>query len=269
MQIVRSIFNFYLQSSIHVALAVTSMAVITVFEIGFVPEPIVLLFIFFGTIVGYNFVKYAGVSNVHHLKITQNINLIRIFTLVCLLGLIYFSLMLTFDVLKMVFLFGGLTLLYALPVFKSRNLRSLSGVKIFIIAIVWMGITVLVPLEYHNLRFNLKIFYQCLEIFLFVIALTLPFEIRDLKYDESSLGTIPQKLGVLKTKWLGSVLLIAAALVSSLSSYISDSHLPISWVIYLVTLILIWGVKEEQSNYYTSFWVEGIPILWLILILNF
>jgi len=252
-----------------VALAVTSLAVVTVFEIGFVPEPTVLLFIFFGTIVGYNFVKYAGISNVHHLKITPNINLVRIFTLLCLLGVIYFSLMLPFDVLKIASVFGGFTLLYALPLYKSRNLRSLSGAKIYIIAIVWVGVAVLVPLEYHNLRFNLKIFYQCLEIFLFVIALTLPFEIRDLKYDEFGLGTIPQKLGISKTKWLGTVLLIAAAGVSSLSSYISDSHLPISWGIYLITLAFIWGTKEEQGDYYTSFWVEGIPILWLILMLNF
>ncbi len=71
MKILTAILNFYLQSSIHVALAVTSLAVISVIQIGFVPEPLVLIFIFLGTIVGYNFVKYAGVSNLHNLSLKR------------------------------------------------------------------------------------------------------------------------------------------------------------------------------------------------------
>lgn len=268
MNIFWKLFRFYIQSSLHVALAVTSLAAITVFEFGYVPEPAVLLVILFGTITGYNFVKYAGISNVHHLEITPHINLIRAFSVLCLAAVIYFSRLLPLNVILMATGFGGLTLLYALPLYKGRNLRSIPGVKIFIIGLVWMGMAVLVPLEYHNLRFSPKVFYQCLEIFLFVIALTLPFEIRDLKYDSPQLSTIPQKIGIKKTKWVGTGLLIMTALVSAFQNYVNETHLYISFGIFFLTLVFLWGSKEQQGKYYASFWVEGLPVLWLFLALS-
>lgn len=269
MKFLRSIFDFYIQSSIHVALAVTSLAVITVFQYGFVPEPSLLLFILFGAIVGYNFVKYAGVSNLHNLEITKNILLIRIFTVICAGGMIYFGRLLPMDVLLTAAVFGGLTLLYAIPFYKSMNLRSLSGAKIYIIALVWMGVAVLVPMEYHNIGLNTKAIYQCAEIFLFVIALTLPFEIRDLKYDDSALGTIPQKLGLKKAKWLATGFLLIATTFAILQNYMSDSGLPITISIFMLTAVALWGSKKDQGTYYAAFWVEGIPILWLVLLLSF
>lgn len=269
MKIIRTIFDLYIQSSIHVALAVTSLSVITVFQYGFVPEPSLLLLTFFGTIVGYNFVKYAGVSNLHHLKITKNITLIRIFSVFCVGGMIYFGRLLPMDVLLTAAFFGGLTLLYALPLYKNRNLRSLSGAKIFIIALVWMGVSVLVPMEYHNIGMNAKAVYQCLEIFLFVIALTLPFEIRDLEYDELGLGTIPQKLGIQKTKWLGTGLLLIAATFAFFQNYMNDSDLLITLSIFGLSAIALWASKKDQGEYYAAYWVEGIPILWLVLLLVF
>lgn len=268
MKILRSVFDFYINSSIHVALAVTSLAAVTVLEYGFVPEPIVLLFIFFGAVTGYNFVKYAGISNRHNLEITSNLYLIYGFSVLCVFGALYFGSLLPADVLFTAGILGVVTLLYAVPVFSGRNLRSLSGAKIFIIALVWMGVCVWLPLKYHNLNFNLKIFLQSLEIFLFVVALTLPFEIRDLKYDENGLGTLPQLLGARKTKWLGTVFLMIAAVIASFQNYMNDLDFPVALFILILTLIFVWGAKEDQGKYYASFWVEGVPILWLIFLLK-
>ncbi|MFD2532090.1 UbiA prenyltransferase family protein [Gracilimonas halophila] len=267
MKFIYAIFRFYIHSSIHVGLAVTCLAVVTVFEFGFVPEPTLLLFIFFGTIVGYNFVKYAGISNHHNLNITPHINLIRGFSILCVSGAGYFGLMLPMEVLIMAGVFGVLTLLYAIPLYKSRNLRSLYGIKIFIIAIVWIGVSVLLPLEYHNLNFRPKVFYQCLEIFFFVIALTLPFEIRDLKHDKTDLGTLPQKLGVSKTKWLGVILLVISGIIAINQTYLADAHLYASLITFGLTLVLLMGAREEQGEFYASFFVESMPIVWLFLML--
>lgn len=264
MKFLSTLFNLYLQSSIHVALAVTSIALITIFEYGFVPEPTLFIFILLGGIVSYNFVKYAGVSNQHNLTITSHITLIRIFTVICFIGFIYFGWFLPIDVLFTAAGFGSLTLLYAVPVFMKKNLRSLPGLKIFIIAAVWMGITVFLPLEYHNIRFSERVLYQSLEIFLFVIALTLPFEIRDLKYDELELKTIPQRFGVWNTKWFGTALLLISAFLAIQQNYIEELQLYCSLLIYLITLAFLWFSKVEQGRYYAAFWVEGIPGLWFL-----
>ncbi|WP_020402196.1 hypothetical protein [Gracilimonas tropica] len=269
MNFLRSIFDFYLQSSIHVALAITSLAAITVFQYGFVPEPALLLFILCGSIVGYNFVKYAGVSNLHLLKVTRNITVIRLFSVLCAGGMLFFARLLPVDVLVTAGIFGGLTGLYAIPLINNRNLRSLSGAKIYIIALVWMGTSVMVPLEYHNVGLNAKAIYHCIEIFFFVIALTLPFEIRDLKFDELDLSTIPQNIGIRNTKWLGTGLITAAGIFAYFQNYINDSDLPVTLGIFALTAISIWASDKEQGRYYASFWVESIPILWLILLLMF
>ncbi|MEX2602658.1 MAG: hypothetical protein WD361_00570, partial [Gracilimonas sp.] len=182
----------------------------------------------------------------------------------------YFARLLPQNVIIMAAIFGGLTMFYAIPIYKKQNLRSLSGAKIFIIALVWMGIAVLVPLEYHNLNlFTWRIFFHCLEILLFVIALTLPFEIRDLKYDEPELATIPQKLGVQKAKLLGSALLIIAGVIAFQRSYIGDIQPIISVIIFALTMILIWISKKDQGKYFAAFWVESVPTLWLLLLLLF
>ena len=39
---------------------------------------------------------------------------------------------------------------------------------------------------------------------------------------------------------------------------------------FLVALALIWAMyrtKEEQSRYFAAFWVEAMPLFWLVVIL--
>ncbi|MAL16583.1 MAG: hypothetical protein CL670_09590 [Balneola sp.] len=264
MKFLRSILDFYIQSSIHVGLAVMSIAVLSVMQLGFVPEPTLLLFIWLGTICGYNFVKYAGISNRHHLQKTNNILLIRLFSVCCFAGFLYFGQFLPSEVWYTSGFFGALTGLYAIPFLWKRNLRSIKGLKIFIIATVWVGMAVVVPLQYHHMGFGERTLYQMAEIFLFVVMLMLPFEIRDLKYDEPELATIPQVLGVKKTKWLGTFLAVVLAVIILSQQYVYENYLPVNLTVVAVALLFVWLSSKNQGNYYASFWVEGIPIAWLI-----
>ena len=264
MNILRSIFDFYIQSSIHVGLAVMSLAGLSVMQFGFVPEPTLLLFIWLGTICGYNFVKYSGISNRHHLKITRHVLLIRIFTVCCFAGFLYFGRLLPVEIWYTAGAFGALTALYAIPFYKKNNLRSLKGIKVFVIAAVWMGFAVLLPLQYHHMGFGERALYQGLEVFLFVVVLMLPFEIRDLKYDEPGLATIPQVLGITKTKWLGTFVLALIGVIIMQQNYVYDTYLPVNFAVLGLVLISVWMSREDQGKYFASFWVESIPIVWLM-----
>lgn len=265
MKFLQSIFDFYIQSSIHVGLSVMALATLSVMQFGFVPEPTVLLFIWLGTICGYNFVKYSGISNRHHLEITKNVLLIRIFSVCCFGGFLYFGRLIPVEVLYSATVFGVLTALYAIPFYKGKNLRSLKGIKVLLIAVVWVGFTVIIPLQYHNMGFfSERVLLQSAEIFLFVIVLMLPFEIRDLKYDKPDLLTIPQILGVQKAKWLGSVLLGIIAFLVLEQNYVYTSYLPVNFGVLGLVLLFVWLSREEQGAYFSSFWVESIPIVWLV-----
>ena len=58
MTLLKQLFNFYINSSIHVALAVYSLTYITLVEYGIKYDEDVLYFVFYSTITGYNFVKF-------------------------------------------------------------------------------------------------------------------------------------------------------------------------------------------------------------------
>lgn len=263
----KKFFRFYIQSSLHVALAVTALTAVTYAEFDLDLNIWVLAFIYLGTIVGYNFVKYAGVGNKHHLSITQNIKGIRLFTAGAFFGLIYIAFYLPETVIYYATGFGILTLLYAIPIFKGKNIRMIKGWKIFVIAAAWAGVSVLLPLAHSVKLMQPSVIIELLSRFAFVIALTIPFEIRDLKHDEEELGSLPQLLGVKESRMLGSGLLLVFIILQFLNPVISESYLSQTALIAVITLWAIWKAKEEQHRYYASFWVESIPILWFGLFL--
>lgn len=265
----KKLLDFYINSSIHVALAVVSLCVVTYWKFDASPSLDLLGFVFFGTITGYNFVKYAEVAKLHHRSLARSLKTIQIFSFISFLVLIWFSLMLPAKILFWIALFGTLTLLYALPVFsKRRNLRSISGIKILIISLVWAGVTVLLPVLQTSYNITEAVTIEFIQRFLFILVLILPFEIRDLKYDLKQLGTIPQKIGVTKTKVLAISLLLMILLLEIVKH--EEIFLPPDLLLICFTVgLLVYFSKTKQSKYYASLWVEAAPILWVVILFLF
>lgn len=270
MKITKQLFDFYINSSIHVALAVVSLCVVSFLHYDITVDLNLLIFVFFGSITGYNFVKYAGIAKLHHRSLAKGLKLIQIFSLLSFLGLVWVTFKIPVRILLWTAFFGVFTLLYALPVFsKKRNLRSISGIKIFIIAFVWSGVTVVLPIVNRGLEINVNVSLEFVQRFLLVLALILPFEIRDLKYDLQQLGTLPQRVGVRRTKFLGIALLVVLFFLEFLKSTQTFDSVIALGITCTVTSILIWKSKEGQSQYYSSFYVEAIPLLWLLTVVLF
>jgi hypothetical protein len=83
--------------------------------------------------------------------------------------------------------------LYAIPlgIKTPINLRSIGGIKIYVIAIVWAGTSVFLPLLETRSVLLLDHLWIIFQRILVLIVLMLPFEIRDLELDEAYLSTIP------------------------------------------------------------------------------
>ncbi len=261
------IFNFYLNSSIHVSLAVVALQLVTYLTLDISLDKNLLLFTFFATITGYNFIKYSRLAKLHHLSLTESLRVIQIFSFVCFLAMLYYMSKLNFDVLLACLLLGLVTALYALPVFsRKRTLRSIQGVKIYVIALVWAGVVVLLPVLQNRLSIGWDEIVMSVQRFLFVIAITIPFDIRDLRYDDRSIGTLPGQLGVKKAKGLGVVVLVLFVLLEALKDEITIAIIISSIVISIFSGILLLFSNEKQSKYYASFWVESIPLVWFIIL---
>ena len=198
MRFLKLVLDFYLNASIHVAFSVYAFLRITEVYFDIPLNQNLNYFIFFGTITGYNFVKYAGVAKLHHRSLTNDLKIIQIFSFFSFLALCYFAYKISIETLLITIPFNVLTILYAVPFLSGfdKNLREVSYLKIIVVAFVWAGFTVLIPLIDAGVSLDLNIVMLFLQRFLIVVALILPFDIRDVKYDAISLQTIPKNIGV-------------------------------------------------------------------------
>lgn len=270
MRFLKIVFDFYLNASIHVAFAVFSFLKITEIYFDLPFNKNLDYFIFFGTITGYNFVKYAGVAKLHHRSLTDSLKVIQVFSLICFLLMCYYAYQIKIETLIISIPFNILTILYAVPFLSglAKNLRQISYLKIIIVAFVWAGFTVLLPLVDAEVSVDVNTIIIFLQRFLFVVVLILPFDIRDVKYDAISLQTIPKKIGVNQTKRLGLLLLILSLILEYLFPSSSRLNTPFMLFFFLVIIFLMRS-KIEQSKYYSSFWVESLPIIWWLFLLGF
>ena len=177
---------------------------------------------------------------------------------------------LTGGMLVLLFFMSLLTLFYCFP-FNSvnKNLRKTPGLKIFIVATVWSLLIVVFPIINFTDKLDVSFLIFFVQVLIFVIATILPFEIRDLNSDCKQLRTIPQIIGVKNTKVLGSCLLIIFMILDCIQyvilNFINFKSILINLAVCLTTFTLILKSKENQSIYFSSFWVESLPILWLLL----
>lgn len=146
--------------------------------------------------------------------------------------------------------------LYNADFFKI-NLREFSLVKTFYVGFVWAMSLVWLPLEHFHLEWFLIIF-------LFISAITFPFEIRDLERDQ--FPTLPKILGIQNTKYL-SYTFLAINLVLALQFL--KLHFAIAYVITSIFgLIFSYFSAQKRPDWYYSFLMESLSALpFLILIL--
>ena len=274
MKVLKQLLDFYINSSIHVALAVYALSWITLKKLNINGDETILYFNFFATITGYNFVKYFGIAKWHHRSLANWLKVIQVFSLVCFGLMCYYALQLQNNSLLLITGFGMVTFLYAIPFLPKKwyldtqqNLRDISGLKVYVIALVWCGVTVILPVFNNNGMFSQDVIFTIIQNFILVIALMLPFEIRDLNYDSLKLATIPQKIGVKNTKRLGYILVLLFYFVEYFKDNIDATGLLFQCVISIILCVFIYFANEDRNAYYTSFWVEALPVIWMLLML--
>ena len=272
MKVLKQILNFYINSSIHVALSCFSLVKITYLMLNISADNSIAYFAFFGTIVGYNFVKFDALARANKNNMRIQLKAITTFSFVSLLIGIYFYFKLQHSTKIIAAFFLILTILYTLPFFpNTKNARNWAGLKIYIVAICWVGVTVVLPILNSEISFQNSFYIIALQRFFLIFSLILIFEIIDLKTDDPHLKTVPQQIGVKNTKILGFILLIIFCGLGFFNSNFSFQfmgfQLLLNFVIAFVIAIFLYFSNENRSKHYTSFWVESIPVLWWLLFL--
>jgi hypothetical protein len=120
-----------------------------------------------------------------------------------------------------------------------------------------------------NLVGDLSYITLAIQRFVFVFVLTIPFDIRDINVDNIELKTIPQILGIRKSKLLGILLLIFNTSIFYFVGEISLIFILVEVFINLILGFLLIISDPKKPLNFTRFWVEGVPIIWVIILYVF
>lgn len=268
MRIFKRIFDLYLQGSLHVALSVYCLIRITEIVLALPPDAYMAGFGYFGTIVGYNFIKYDALARSGKPKLSLNLRLFIAISVFAFLatGYCFFKLNTHTQLVSAAVLL--ITALYTLPFFPNqKNARSWAGLKIYMVALCWVGVTVVLPVLNAGAPLTSDFYIVCVKRFILIVVLLFVFEIIDLAWDDPHLKTVPQQIGILRTKQLGILLLLVFLALELLQMNKNSTHFIASIFLIVVTAVFLIFANERRSKYYTSFWTESIPVLWLLAIM--
>lgn len=256
MKFLKNILDFYIQSSLHIAVAVFALVRITEISLQFSNNATLELTIFFGTIVGYNFLKYFEAFQKGNFDLNNNRWLIGL-TFLTVIATIFYFLQLNTSLQIYFIKIGLMVVLYPF-------LRKFGFWKLFLVSFCVTAISVFAPIVEQNAFYNNEkiILFQR---FLIIFSLMIPFEILDSQTDDDSMKTLPQRFGIFKTKLFGIILLVPFVLLEFFKEKVEVS----TFVIAIITALFIGFTTLKRDKYYTAFWVESVPILWLILLLIF
>ena len=272
MQFIVKILDFLVASNVYVSLGVVSLTLLSL-DIRQIEQPNLLWFVFFATLFVYNFIRLVNVHSIISSSESIRHQIIyrfrKFFWIVCvasaLIGFYFFTTIYDSIFLPLIGL-GFVSIIYGLPICKYGSnlfrLRDVPGLKIFLIAFVWSYVTEGLPALIND---EPVYYLALLERFLFVFAITIPFDIRDVNYDASHLATIPQYFGVNSAKWMALIAIFSSELILFYRFFfIDDLNLIGAIAIYITyefSFLLIYRCHLYSKERYFTICVEGMSIL--------
>jgi hypothetical protein len=254
--------RFYIQLSFHVAFAVLALTKITSYYFDLSLTRGFWIGLFCLVVFGYNLIKNSALWVAQPL--TSNL-LIKGITTVAFFGAVYLIFPKTIP--QCVVLFGVVLLsgFYIFPLNASKkNFRDRHGLKIYVVASVWALVSVGMPLVYGGFFFEMDVILLFISRWFFVITATVPFEIRDVEKDALHLATWPQSFGIKGAKIRGTLAWLVFVIIES-SLVFDTNYVAAFGFVGVALLVFLWMSSERQSEFYSSFWVEALPIFWWLI----
>ncbi len=247
------------------ALAIVSFLELTAIFLNITTDTNLRFFLFFGSISCYNFLKYGIEVHKYSVKGSSQRSAIGVISILSVLIAFYYALKLNIQAMTIIVVLIALVLLYAFPIYpRQKNIRSLGTLKIILVALVWSGATVLLPVVSNLNEMNWDAYVVLSQRFITVIALMIPFEIRDMQFDPPNIRTLPRRIGIRSTKKLGVLIVFITYMMMYLRDEVNYGEIIGRAVFAVVLSLLILMTPEKPKKFYASFWVEALPVFWLI-----
>lgn len=227
-------------------------------------------FVFFATLFAYNFLRYKSLNHQEFSKspiaiwMINHILYVKTLMAISLFGVLFYFFQVIFSDFHLVkyFFASGLVLF----IYAFGGLRKLWQLKSFVIVLVWLFSTTLLPF----LEDGTSSFGHCsiiLAHFFFMLALTLPFDIRDLKYDSSNedfIKTIPMVVGEKNVRLISVLCLLFAGVFLAVFQL---KWFFVSLPVMLLSALLISKLTSFKNEYYYTFLLDGMLFLYAFLLI--
>jgi 4-hydroxybenzoate polyprenyltransferase len=273
-----------IHSNIYISLAALLLTVSAQIQLGMPPQWHPYLFlIFFATLFEYNLhglitvlTNNEALKSDKHRWVRENRKMFYMLVFISVAGFITVACMAKKEVLLAFLPLGIITLFYSVPVSVNRRhllrLREIPYLKIVFIATVWSASTVLLPVIQTDEKFySAQVILLLAERYFFIVAITIPFDIRDMEADRhSGLKTLPMLLGEKNARILSYLSLILFFLISVL-------HYPFTnqWYIIVATGIsaittyhFIGSIAFRKMNMHYYEILDGTMLLQSLLVLG-
>jgi 4-hydroxybenzoate polyprenyltransferase len=283
-KVIFSILDFLLFSNIFIGICAVAQGLVTYALLQQPPDKYVLALLFCATVIVYNLsmllAKPKAPQNspfkrvrwifAHH-RLIISITLVATLCVIPL-GLWYLS----FQGKLLMGFVGIISISYNFPFLtlndKKIGLRNLPGIKLFLISFVWAASCVLLPIVELESTFQIHVSLQetlllVAKRFLFICAITIPFDIRDLFQDKLyELKTIPVILGE-KKAWIFCQALLALYL---LLLFLFTKNISLDIIGLALTIVLtgwlIFKSHLKRDEYYYFFFLDGTMILQFLIL---
>ncbi len=221
------------------------------------------LFIFSSTFLTYNVQRFlkATKNNSNKTNLVKWLNHHRkqqyfLMGISFILLIISFLKVYTFGFLSLILLGASalVSLFYVLPI-KNKSLRDIPYLKIHLISLICLIAIGFFQLINEN-DFELKNWLFVGAHYFFILAIAIPFDIRDLPHDNPSQKTIPQIFGVYKSKILSVLLLLLYAYLILLIKPAFSSNFAFLIVITAISIVIL-NVNKNRSEFFFSGIIEG------------
>lgn len=280
----KKIIDFYLYGSIHISLGAALMSVMSLKLLDYAmgEQLPYLLSIFFATLTFYSIHRIYDVDSLRKLSESPKYKVI-----IGLYGIIYKSVLISafftgfcilfipVKILLILIVGAVFTAWYSQPIamVSSKKLREFPHIKIFIIALVWGLVTSAIP-AYLAGKDLLVIMLMFLERSIFILALTLPFDVRDYLVDKrQEVKTLPSWMGkkVSLIVSIALILLVVNALVVGLHllSIYSWQSMTLLISSNILTCLFVGFSNKVSSDYYYTGILDGILIFQPVILLIF
>lgn len=222
------------------------------------------LFVFFATLAVYNgqriFKAEQPIQTPWLIWVGSNKKALTFLVIAAFLGaMVLFVLLQKWNgaALSFVAIAGAISVLYVWRV-NGRSLREIPYLKIHLIAFAWTFLLILFPLLNEGIKGNVLAIGGAH--YAYFLAIAIPFDIRDLKYDLPAQKTVPQVIGVRAAKVLSSTLLLLYGCMMAFlfPNLISNGFF---YGAMAVQLLLILNMNEQRSDGYCAGAIDGSIVL--------